>query len=345
MLPRRDATGASREGDEGGSPESEDLSSSSYPEPLEEGRLQVLRSFVLLAGAVVAALVVVVAGASGDGSSPASFPVTVVASNGKVTVSKRPVRIVSLSPTATESLFAIGAGSQVVAVDDRSDFPKSAPKTSLSGYTPNVEAIAGYRPDLVVFSYDSKGLGDALKRLGVTAMQHDAAKSFKGAYQQIRQLGMVTGHEAGAAKVVAGMKVEIAAIVKRARSSGGNLSVYHELTPDLYSATSKTFVGQVYSALGLRNIADAVPDAFATGYPQLSAEYVVSSSPDVIVLADSVCCGQKPSTVASRPGWDRISAVRTGSIVRIDDSIASRWGPRLVNFFRAMSAALARLRQ
>jgi iron complex transport system substrate-binding protein len=94
----------------------------------------------------------------------------------------------------------------------------------------------------------------------------------------------------------------------------------------------------------MRNIADAA-DATGTGYPQLSAEYVVAASPDVIVLADGVCCGQRPATVAARPGWDRISAVRTGSIVRVDDSIASRWGPRLVNFFRAMSAALARLRQ
>jgi iron complex transport system substrate-binding protein len=305
----------------------------------------VLRSFVLLAGAVVAALVVAVAGASGSESLPGSFPVTVVASNGKVTVSKRPRRIVSLSPTATESLYAVGAGSQVVAVDDQSDFPKRAPRTSLSGYTPNVEAIAAYRPDLVVFSYDSKGLADALRRLGITALQQDAAKSFKGAYQQIRQLGMVTGHEAGAGKVVTDMKTRIGGSVRKARAAGDRLSVYHELTPDLFSATSKTFVGQVYTALGLRNIADEVPDTFGTGYPQLSAEYVVSASPDLIVLADSVCCGQKPSTVASRPGWDRVKAVQTGSIVRIDDSIASRWGPRLVNFFRAMSSALARLRQ
>ena len=303
-----------------------------------------LRSFFLLAATALVALAVAVAGASGGASAPSAFPVTVVASNGKVTVSKKPTRIVSLSPTATETLFAIGAGRQVVAVDDQSDFPKSAPKTSLSGFTPNVEAIAGYKPDLVVFSYDSKGLAEALRRLGITSLQHDAARSFKGAYQQIRQLGMVTGHEPAAASVVAAMKKKIAAIVKTARSAGDRLSVYHELTPDLYSATSKTFVGQVYSALGLSNIADAVPDTFGTGYPQLSAEYVVSASPDVIVLADSVCCGQKPSTVASRPGWDRISAVRTGSIVRIDDSIASRWGPRLVNFFRAMSSALARLR-
>ena len=303
-----------------------------------------LRSFVTLAGSALVALAVAVAVASGGPSAAGSFPVTVVASNGKVTVSKRPTRIVSLSPTATETLFAIGAAPQVVAVDDQSDFPKSAPKTSLSGFTPNVEAIAGYRPDLVVIAYDPKGLSGALQRLGITVLHQDGAKSFKGAYQQIRQLGMVTGRDAAAAKVVSGMKAKIAAIVKKARTGRAGLTVYHELTPDLYSATSKTFVGQVYTALGLKNIADAA-DSVGTGYPQLSAEYIVSTSPDVIVLADTVCCGEKASSVAARPGWDRVSAVRTGSIVRIDDSIASRWGPRLVNFFRAMSSALARLRQ
>ena len=303
-----------------------------------------LRFTALVTGALVMAFAVLVAGAAGGGSSPASFPVTITASNGKVTVAKKPRRIVSLSPTATESLLAIGAGSQVVAVDDQSDYPKNAPRTSLSGFTPNVEAIAAYRPDLVVIAYDPKGLSGALGRLGITVIHQDGAATFKVAYQQIRQLGLVTGHEAVATRLIVRMKAKIAGIVRTARRSGGGLSVYHELTPDLYSATSKTFVGKVYAALGLRNIADEA-DAVGTGYPQLSAEYVVSASPDLIVLADTVCCGQKASTVASRPGWDRISAVRTGSIVRIDDSIASRWGPRLVNFFRAMSSALARLRQ
>jgi iron complex transport system substrate-binding protein len=300
----------------------------------------VLRSTALLAGTTAIALTLLAAVAQGT-SSPASFPVTIVASNGKVTVPKKPRRIVSLSPTATESLFAIGAGKQVVAADDQSDFPKDAPRSSLSGFTPNVEAIAAYRPDLVVVAYDPKGLSGALGRLGIPVVHHDGAKTFEDAYAQIRQLGRVTGHEPEAGRLVQRMKARIARIVK-ARKPGRRLSVYHELTPDLYSATSKTFVGRVYAALGLRNVADAA-DSVGTGYPQLSSEYVVSQSPDLIVLADTVCCGQKPSTVAARPGWDRISAVRTGSIVRIDDSIASRWGPRLVNFFRALSSALARL--
>jgi iron complex transport system substrate-binding protein len=303
----------------------------------------VLRSFLVLAGAAAAALALAVAGASGGPLATAQFPVTVVGSNGKVTVTKRPSRIVSLSPTATETLFAIGAGPQVVAVDDQSDFPKEAPKTALSGFTPNVEAIAAYRPDLVVIAYDPKGLSGALGRLGITVLHQDGAKSFKGAYQQIRQLGKVTGRDGNAVKLVSAMKRKIGAIVADAKKGRQGLSVYHELDPTLFSATSKTFIGQVYTALGLKNIADAA-DSAGFGYPQLSAEYVVSESPDIIVLADTVCCGQKASTVAARPGWDRISAVRTGSIVRIHDSIASRWGPRLVDFFRAMSSALARLR-
>jgi cobalamin transport system substrate-binding protein len=301
------------------------------------------RSLVVLVAATFAALALSVAGASGGATTPSAFPVTVVASNGKVTVTKRPTRIVSLSPTATESLFAIGAGPQVVAVDDQSDYPKNAPRTALSGFTPNVEAIAAYRPDLVVIAYDPKGLSGALERLGITVLHQDGAKSFKGAYQQIRQLGMVTGRESAAVKLVTGMKSKIARVVAGARKARAGLTVYHELDPTLFSATSKTFVGQVYTALGLKNIADAA-DSAGFGYPQLSAEYVVSANPDLIVLADTVCCGQKASTVAARPGWDRINAVKTGSVVRVDDSIASRWGPRLVNFFRAMSSALARLR-
>jgi iron complex transport system substrate-binding protein len=304
----------------------------------------VLRSLFLVVVAALTALALSVAGASGGRAAHSSFPVTVVASNGKVTVQKRPARIVSLSPTATESLFAIGAGPQVVAVDDQSDYPKSVPKTALSGFTPNVEAIAAYKPDLVVIAYDPKGLSQALGRLGITVLHQDGARSFKGAYQQIRQLGMVTGREAAATRLVTSMKTRIARLVADAKKARPGLTVYHELDPTLFSVTSKTFIGQVYSALGLRNIADAA-DSAGFGYPQLSAEYVVSADPDVIVLADTVCCGQKASTVAARPGWDHVSAIRTGSVVRIDDSIASRWGPRLVSFFRAVSSALTRLRQ
>ncbi len=137
------------------------------------------------------------------------------------------------------------------------------------------------------------------------------------------------------------MTRQIRSIVDRVREKAVGVGVYHELDQNLYSVTSNTFVGRVYAMFGLRNIADAAKGG--SDYPQLSAEYVVASNPDLIVLADTVCCGQTAQSVASRPGWSRIAAVRTGSIVRLDDSIASRWGPRLVNLVRAVGTALLRL--
>jgi cobalamin transport system substrate-binding protein len=253
---------------------------------------------------------------------------------------KVPRRIVSLSPTATETLFAVGAGKQVIAADSLSDYPRSAPKTQLSGLKPNIEAIAAYNPDLVVIAYDPGGLTDALGKLHIPVLKQDAAKDLNEAYAQIDALGRVTGHAQRARTLVAGMKRQIAKLVAGARKLGAGRTIYHELDPTLYSVTSKTFVGKVYELFGLRNIADAA-DPTGSGYPQLSAEYVVAQSPDLIVLADTVCCGQNLKTVAARPGWDRIKAVRTGLVLRIDDSIASRWGPRTVNFVRAVASALS----
>jgi len=244
-----------------------------------------------------------------------------------------PHRIVSLSPTATESLFAIGAGKQVIAVDNQSDYPKRAPRTSLSGYTPNVEAIANYHPDLVVLEFDPGDTAAGLRALGIRVLIQPTAKDLAGAYAQMRRLGVVTGHRKVANALVKRMKKQIARAVASAPKR--RLSVYHELTPDFYSATSSTFIGRIYKLFGLRNIADAA-DGTGSGFPKLSAEYVLSANPSVIVLADTRCCGQSAATVKARPGWSTISAVRTGSIASVDDSIASRWGPRIVSFVRAV---------
>jgi iron complex transport system substrate-binding protein len=251
-----------------------------------------------------------------------------------------PHRIISLSPSATESLFAIGAGKQVIAVDDQSDYPKRAPRTNLSGYTPNVEAIAGYHPDLVVLSGDPGGVVEGLHHLDIRTLLQPAPKDLNGAYAEIRQLGTVTGHQRSAARLVARMKHQIARIVKSARRP--TLSVYHELSPDYYSATSATFIGRVYKLFGLKNIADAA-DSSGSGYPQLSGEYIVAADPSLIVLADTRCCGQSAETVAKRPGWSGLTAVRNHAVIGVDDSIASRWGPRIVDFVRAIGRGLNKI--
>jgi iron complex transport system substrate-binding protein len=247
-----------------------------------------------------------------------------------------PHRIVSLSPTATEDLFAIGAGKQVVAVDDQSNYPKRAPRTSLSGVTPNVEAIAGYHPDLVLISYNPSGFASQLRQLGIKVVNVAAAANLKQAYEEILALGRLTGHTKGAKAEVHSMKTNLAKIVASVPTSRRHLRVYHELDPTYYSATSQTFIGSIYKLFGFRDIADAASGA-GGGYPQLSAEYIVAKNPQIIVLADTRCCGQNGATVAARPGWRTIAAVQHHRVVRANDDVASRWGPRIVQFARTVA--------
>lgn len=256
----------------------------------------------------------------------------------------RPHRIVSLSAVATEMLFAIGAGPQVVAVDDQSDYPANVPRTKLSGFHPNVEAIAAYRPDLVVLSSDTKGVGDGLKQLGIAYVVDPAARRLTDAYGQLTTLGARTGHASGAARVIAKMKSGLAKVVAKVKKRATPLTFYHELDPTSYTATSATFIGQIYAMAGLKNIADpADADGSHGGYPQLSAEFVVRADPDLVFLADGTCCQQDATTFAARPGFAALRAVREHHVVVIDDSIASRWGPRIVDFLAAVVAATASL--
>ena len=279
--------------------------------------------------------------ASPETPSPASaFPITIPAANGDVTIAERPERIVSLSPTATEMLFAIGAGEQVEAVDDQSNFPTDAPVTDLSGFEPNVEAIASFEPDLVVYSTEPGDLGESLEGLGIPALLQDAAASLDDVYHQIGQLGTATGHVSEAEDLAQAMRADIDGIVASIELPDKPLSFYHELDDTYYSVTSSTFIGQLYTLVGLRNIADEAKGA-GGGYPQLSAEYIVDADPDLIFLADTKCCGQSSRTVARRPGWGRIAAVENGGVIPLDDDVASRWGPRVVDYLRRIAEAVA----
>lgn len=252
-----------------------------------------------------------------------------------------PQAIVSLSPTATEMLFAIGAGPQVVAVDDQSDFPVDAPRTDLSGFQPNIEAVLGYSPDLVVAADDTGGLVAAAEAAGVATLLLPAATRLEDSYTQIEQLGAATGHVGEAAELVAAMQSDIEQIVASLPERGEPITYFHELDDTYYTVTSATFVGDVYSRLGMQSIADAAGDPASDPYPQLSQEFIVSADPDVILLADSQCCGVTPQTVAARPGWSALSAVRADRVVVLDEDVASRWGPRIVQFMQTVADTAA----
>lgn len=268
------------------------------------------------------------------------FPVTVQAPNGAITIEERPERIVSISPTSTEVLFAIGAGDQVVAVDSLSNHPPSAPMTDLTAFTPNLEAIVGYEPDLVFLSFDPNGdLIPGLDALGIPVILHSTAMDLADAYAQWEQTGTATGHAAEAEALVAETRAAIDSALAEVPAGTMELSYYYELDPSLFSVTSMTFVGEVIAGTGLVNIADdADPDGF--GYPQLSSEFVIGVNPTLILLADTKCCGQSASTVAERPGWGVMTAVSSGHIVELDDDIASRWGPRIADLVEDVVVAI-----
>jgi iron complex transport system substrate-binding protein len=270
----------------------------------------------------------------------AGFPVTVTGANGEVTIEERPERIVSMSATATEILFAIGAAEQVAAVDSTSNHPPEAPTTDLSAYEPNVEAVADLEPDLVIISDDINDLVAGLEALGISVLQQAAPDDLEGTYAQIEQSGTVTGRVAEAAELVTSMRSEVDQMLASVPGRADPATYYYELDQTLYSATSDTFIGQLYASVGLENIADA---ADAGPYPQLSGEFIIDANPDLIFLADTKCCGVTAEEVAGRPGWDAISAVRHGGVVELDDDVASRWGPRVVDLLRQAVDAVSAL--
>jgi iron complex transport system substrate-binding protein len=278
-------------------------------------------------------------GAAASSSADGTFPVTVTGADGDLTLDEQPDTIVSMSATATEMLFAIGAGDQVEAVDDNSNYPEDAPTTELSAFTPNAEAIAEYAPDLVVLSDDLNGVVDALDALSVPTLLLPAAASLDDSYEQLEVLGDATGHAEEADEVVADMQDRIAAAVDSVPAEAQGMRVYHELDPSFYSAASSTFIGSIYTQLGLENIADGAPDATG-GYPQLSAEYIAGQAPGLIVLADTKCCGETAETVIQRPAFGTLPAVQEGRILEADDDIASRWGPRVADFAEAVAGTL-----
>lgn len=284
-----------------------------------------------LTAALAATLVLAACGSS------SSTPDTTVPAVPVVTL-----RIVSLSPTATEMLYAIGAGDQVVAVDSYSTFPaETASKvTKISAYEPNAEAILGYTPDVVLISNDMNKLSEQLKAGNpkIQVWTGAAASTLDDVYKQITELGTLTGRDKDAETLIESMKTRIAKATENISAPMSPKSYFYELDNTLYSLTSNTFVGALLKPFGFTNIADGVEAG--NDYPQLNAEVIAKANPSIIFLADTKCCAQNAVEVSKRPGWAGIDAVKNGQIVELDDDIASRWGPRVVDLLEQIAAGI-----
>ena len=275
-----------------------------------------------------------------DDAGPADaggFPVEVDTAGGPVTIPAAPARIVSLSPTATEMLFAIGAGGEVVAVDQYSNHPPEAPPGTLDGFVPDLEAILANEPDLVVASSVPEDVAAGLVAGGVPLLLQPAAASFDDTYDQIAQLGEATGRLDEAASLNAEIRASIEAILGDLPERDEPVRVFHEIDDSFYTATSGSFIGQVYQTMGFDNIADPLDDG--TGFPLIDGESVIAADPTLIVFTSQAPYDR--DDIAARPGWNTVTAVVDDQIVQVDADIASRWGPRIVEFMEAIAAVVS----
>jgi iron complex transport system substrate-binding protein len=306
-----------------------------------------MRSLKLLAGLLAAFLLIALAGCSDDDSDggettptddastaaapdktqPPAFPLTMTDDVGvKVTLEEPPGAIVALAPSFVEVIFDLGAGDSIVAADTNADYPIEAeaiPK--ISGFSPSLEGIASYNPDLVLIFYDPGDLQTSLIDLGIPTMYLATPTTIDGVYAQIETLGQIVDRPVEAQAIVSRMQTDISAIVGSVDTSSGP-SYYFEIDNTYYSVGPGSFPDEVFAMLGATNIAESASEA----YPQLSTEAIVAAEPEVIILAD-VDFGESAETVAARPGWDAIPAVQNDRVYGVPAALLQRPTARLVD--------------
>ena len=277
-------------------------------------------------------------------ASPSSFPMTVIDALGrKVTIPRVPRRIVSLAPSHTELLFAIGAGDQVVAVTSFCNYPPEAQKRrrigGFSSESQSLEEIIALEPDLVVAAGEWQWpVIHELERLGISIVSLEA-ESLADLYCELGLLGRLTGHENDAARLTQAMQRRVERIKTRAQAIPPEQRVtvfYHVWSEPLLTAGPGSFIAELIALCGGLNI---VADA-TQKYPQISQEVLLARDPEVILAPSS---GAEPMTIEelrSRPGWNKLRAVRNNRIYLIDGDLISRCGPRLVDALEIMARTL-----
>lgn len=270
-------------------------------------------------------------------ATPSTFPLTVTDSDGRALTLPAPARaIISHSPGVTETLFAIGAGPQVIAADEFSNYPPETARLKRVAYTdPDAEAELALEPDLVIMSGNQEAQVEAFRNLGLPVLYAPEPDSIDGVLASITLLGSITGHDAEAAALVTRLRTRIDAVSAKLADVQQGPKVFFELSDSLFTVAPQSFVGSVLSTLKARNIAAGA----ATAFPQLGSEAVIVADPDVILLADSQF-GATAEAVGARPGWSAIAAVRNGRVYPVDADVTNRPGPRIVDALEALAALM-----
>jgi len=275
--------------------------------------------------------------------SPASAAITLTDGLGRsVVMNEAAQRVLSLAPSNTEILFAIGAGSQVVGRDNFSDYPEAAKDVTDIGSAfeaLNTELIVSLKPDLIIAAeVNAPEQVKALEDLGLTVYYLKNPTTLEGMYTNLEIVAQLTGHEADAAALIESLKARVAAVDEKIMPLSSRISVFYELDgtdpAKPYTAGGGTFITLLIDRAGGYNIASDIE-----GYPQLSLEQVVAADPAFIILGDSAY-GVTPELVSTRPGWENLSAVKSGQVLPFDDNLLSRPGPRLVDGLEALAKLL-----
>jgi len=271
-------------------------------------------------------------------TADAAFPFTFTDSaDVEVTLQAPARRIVSYSPGATEILFAIGAGDQVIAADEFSDFPAATKALERVAYSdPDPERALTLDPDFLIMTSRQVEQAPQFRRAGLNVALLLEPESLDGVIENIRLLGRVTGNVDQANALADDMRTRIDAVIATISGSDDAAPVVlYELTNDLYTAGPDTFIGGMLTLLGARNVAQGATSPF----PQLTAEAVIDADPNVVLLTDAEF-GESFETVAARPGWSGVSAVVDQRVFPLDPDLVNRPGPRIVDGFETMAALL-----
>ncbi len=278
------------------------------------------------------------------GCAPANTAITAQDGLGQeVKLASPAQRIISLAPSNTEILFAIGAGEQVVGRDDFSDFPSGVLDIKSVGGNPyNMEEIVGLKPDLVLLAeINTPELAEQLKGLGIATYYVKNPTDFVGLYQNIETLGNLTGHAAEAKALTKSLAERVDAVNARLALVKARPIVYYELDASdpakPWTVGPGTFIHMLLEQAKAQNF--TVVSGVADAYPQISIEQVVMVDPDFIVLGDAAW-GVTVESVGQRPGWQELSAVTQGKVVPFDDNLVSRPGPRLVDALEQLAELL-----
>src|SRR5215217_4392233 len=297
-----------------------------------------LRKFLL----ITLLITLMTASACAPQATPTSAPVLTDGLGREITLNGPAQRVISMAPSNTEILFAIGAGNQVVGRDALSDFPEAAKNVADVGSTfdaLNTELIVSLKPDLVLAAeINTPEQVKQLEDLGLTVYYLKNPLTLEEMYSNLEIVAQLTGHQEETATLIESLKARVATVDEKIAPISSRPNVFYELDgtdpAKPYTAGKGTFITQLIERAGGHNIA-----ADLDGYPQISLEQVVAADPAFIILGDARY-GVSAVTIAQRPGWENLSAVKNGKVLPFNDDLVSRPGPRLVDALEELAKLL-----